>query len=154
MKQILLINFFFKTVLLYFCMFLITSSYSYAENSCIKLRFNNNYKTEFNISTSDTPQTRQKGLMFKKYLPENEGMLFIWDKPRQRHMWMKNTYISLDMIFIKDDTIIGIIKNATPESLEILTVEHPANKLLEINGGLADKYNLKKGDKFTCFTPF
>ncbi|MCP4354259.1 MAG: DUF192 domain-containing protein [Proteobacteria bacterium] len=125
---------------------------SYAEDNCSKIKFSNNNKTkaEFNISISDTPQTRAKGLMFKKQLPKNEGMMFVWDKPEQKYMWMKNTYISLDMIFIKDNTIVGIIKNTTPKSLEVLTIEHPVNKILEIKGGLSDKYSLQKGDKFTC----
>ncbi len=102
----------------------------------------------FEISIADTPEKRAKGLMHVKNMPDNNGMLFKFESPRVINMWMKNTYIPLDMIFINENHIvIGIAKNTTPHSLENISSKKPAMYVLEINGGLSDKYNIKIGDK-------
>lgn len=120
--------------------------------TCDKVKFyqGDKIKAEFKIHISDTPETRRKGLMFVKELPQDQGELFVWNDLKQRFMWMRNTYISLDMIFIKRNKVVGIIKHTTPESLKTLTVPEKVDKVLEINAGLADKFKIEKGDYFSC----
>lgn len=75
-------------------------------------------------------------------------MIFIFESPRIINMWMKNTYIPLDMIFIDENNqIIKIEKNTTPHSLEIISSDKKAIKVLEINAGLSDKFDIKIGNK-------
>jgi uncharacterized protein len=81
-------------------------------------------------------------------LPYDQGMLFPEDEPRVMSMWMKNTYIPLDMLFI--DTrgrIVCLLANATPESEKILTCDQPAKAVLEIAGGEAERRGIKVGDE-------
>ena len=103
----------------------------------------------YDIKLAINDQQREKGLMFVRHMNENFGMMFIWKNVRQRAMWMKNTYIPLDMLFIKDDTIVGIIENAEPETLKIRTVYKEVDKILEINAGQVKKYNIEVGNKVT-----
>lgn len=120
--------------------------------TCEKVKFYDGEKTKavFNVRYARTQEEKKRGLMFIKELPENQGELFVWEDYQQRFMWMKNTFISLDMIYIKDNTVVGIIKNTTPESLRTLTVPVRVNMVLEINGGLSEKYDIKTGDYFGC----
>ena len=101
----------------------------------------------FNIRIADTEARRELGLMFVTKMPSDEGMLFPEDQPQVMSMWMKNTYIPLDMLFI--DTrghIVCVIANAKPESLDILSCDKPAKAVLEINGGEAQRRGIKLGD--------
>ena len=101
----------------------------------------------FTIRIADTEARRELGLMFVTKMPSDEGMLFPEDRPQVMSMWMKNTYIPLDMLFI--DTrghIVCLIANAKPESLEILSCDKPAKAVLEINGGEAQRRGIKVGD--------
>jgi len=101
----------------------------------------------FNIRIADTEARRELGLMFVTKMPSDEGMLFPEDQPQVMSMWMKNTYIPLDMLFI--DTrghIVCLIANAKPESLDILSCDKPAKAVLEINGGEAQRRGIKVGD--------
>lgn len=101
----------------------------------------------FNIRIADTEARRELGLMFVTRMPSDEGMLFPEDQPQVMSMWMKNTYIPLDMLFI--DTrghVVCLIENAKPESLEILSCDKPAKAVLEINGGEARRRGIKVGD--------
>ena len=101
----------------------------------------------FNIRIADTEAHKELGLMFVTHLPSEEGMLFPEDKPKIFTMWMKNTLIPLDMLFI--DTrgkILCVIENATPESLDILSCPKPAKAVLEIGGGEARRRGIKVGD--------
>lgn len=92
----------------------------------------------------------QHGLMYRKQLPENEGMLFLLPNPHSMQMWMKNTLIPLDMVFIlPDHTIAMIAHNAVPESLEIIECPEPVSAVLELAGGTAERLSLKKGDRVT-----
>ncbi len=101
----------------------------------------------FNIRIADTQAHRELGLMFVTQLPSDEGMLFPEEKPQIMSMWMKNTLIPLDMLFI--DTrgkIVCLLANAKPESLEILSCDKPVKAVLEIGGGEADRRGIKVGD--------
>ena len=101
----------------------------------------------FNIRIADTEPHRELGLMFVTHLPSDEGMLFPEDRPQVMSMWMKNTLIPLDMLFI--DThgrILCLLENAKPRSLDILSCEKPAKAVLEIAGGEAQRRGIKVGD--------
>ena len=105
-------------------------------------------KEIFKAEIADTPELRQKGLMFRKELAADEGMLFDFGAPRPVHMWMKNTYISLDMIFIrKDGTVIAIGANTEPLSEAVIGVEEPVKGVLEVAAGTAARLGLKPGDR-------
>jgi uncharacterized membrane protein (UPF0127 family) len=101
----------------------------------------------FNIRIADTDQHRELGLMFVTHLPSDEGMLFPEDKPQIMSMWMKNTLIPLDMLFIDArGRIVCLLADAKPESLEILSCDKPVKAVLEIGGGEAQRRGIKIGD--------
>ena len=102
----------------------------------------------FNIEVMVTNQERALGLMFRRSLPENSGMLFIYDPPQPATMWMKNTLIPLDMVFISaDGRVHRIEENAEPFSEALIPSDGDIVAVLELNGGEADNIGLKRGDK-------
>ncbi len=102
---------------------------------------------EFEVWVADTPERAAQGLMFVSDLPENKGMVFPLDPPRVENMWMKNTYIELDMLFITSDgRVTKIIERAHPLSLDTLSSDGPVAAVLELKGGLVAKLGLKNGD--------
>ena len=104
--------------------------------------------TNFQISILKDSKSQRKGLMHVTNLPSNYGALFDFKKEKIAKMWMKNTFISLDMLFIdKNDEIIKIIKNTKPLSQDIISSKVKVAKILEINANIADKFNIKIGDK-------
>lgn len=101
----------------------------------------------FTVEIADTDELRERGLMFRQRLPEEKGMLFDFGQPRTVAMWMKNTYISLDMLFIRaDGTIAYIAENTKPKSLDTIGVQEPVLAVLELAGGTAKKKGIKAGD--------
>jgi uncharacterized protein len=101
----------------------------------------------FNIRIADTEAHRELGLMFVTHLPSEEGMLFPEDQPQIISMWMKNTLIPLDMLFIDPHgKILCLLENTKPESLEILSCPKPVKAVLEIGGGEAQRRGIKVGD--------
>ncbi len=111
------------------------------------------FKTEtgdhnFTIEVATTAREQALGLMFRRSLPENAGMLFVYDPPQPAAMWMKNTLIPLDMVFITpDSTVLRIERNTEPFSTKVIPSEGPISAVLELNAGQADKIDLKRGDK-------
>ena len=102
----------------------------------------------FNIEVATTDQERALGLMFRRSLPENSGMLFLYDQPQPAAMWMKNTLIPLDMVFISPEGKVHRIEsNAEPFSTAVIPSEGDIVGVLELNGGEAGKIGLKQGDK-------
>src|SRR5262245_31994451 len=102
----------------------------------------------FNIEVATTGQERALGLMFRRSLPENAGMLFIYDPPQPATMWMKNTFIPLDMVFISaEGTVHRIESNTEPFSTTTIPSDGDVVGVLELNAGEADKIGLKRGDK-------
>jgi len=105
-------------------------------------------KEIFKAEIADTAELRQKGLMYRKEMAADEGMLFDFGVPRPVHMWMKNTFISLDMIFIRaDGTVIAIGANTEPLSEATVGVEEPVKGVLEVVAGTAARLGLKPGDR-------
>lgn len=108
---------------------------------------NDMYSHEFDVEIADTPEKSQLGLMFRKHLDDDKGMLFLSDKKRPLYMWMKNTYIGLDMLFFDSDgKIVKIIENTTPLSLTPLSSGEPVAGVLEINAGSAKRLDIHVGD--------
>jgi uncharacterized membrane protein (UPF0127 family) len=104
------------------------------------------------IWIAETPEQRARGLMFIRQLGEYEGMLFPGREPAILRMWMKNTYIPLDMLFIGADArIIGIAERTTPLSEATISSPGPALAVLELNGGFAARHGIGTGDRFATY---
>ena len=108
---------------------------------------------------ADTPQKTEKGLMFVKQLPADEGMLFVFAQQKEQYFWMKNTLIDLDIIFLSSDGRITQLYEEvphtytyTPES-EIPVVRGSAKYVLEAAAGTITKHHLKSGDKISFSIP-
>ena len=107
----------------------------------------NNEVRNFQVELALTPEDQQKGLMNRAHLRDDSGMLFYFNESRQQSFWMKNTLIPLDLIFIKEDgTIHRIHRNAIPHDLSPIGSQGEVRAVLEINGGMADKMGIRKGD--------
>ena len=103
--------------------------------------------TMFTVEIADTEASRERGLMFRQRLPEDRGMLFDFGEPRPVSMWMKNTYIPLDMLFIRaDGTIAYIAENTVPKSLDTIGISEPVKAVLELPAGTARKKQIRAGD--------
>ncbi|MFZ9396153.1 MAG: DUF192 domain-containing protein [Erythrobacter sp.] len=101
----------------------------------------------FRVELADSPEAQRQGLMFRTELGDNEGMLFPSDVPDVRSFWMKNTPLSLDIIFIgTDGRILNVAANTTPYSLESVRSDGIASAVLELRGGRAAELGLKPGD--------
>jgi uncharacterized protein len=97
---------------------------------------------------ADTEELRNRGLMFRHILPEGHGMLFDFGKPRPAAMWMKNTYMSLDMLFIRaDGTVAAIAENTEPLSEQTISVQEPVRGVLELPSGTAKRLGIHRDDK-------
>ena len=102
----------------------------------------------FNVEVATTNQERALGLMFRRELAENAGMLFLYDRPQPAAMWMKNTILPLDMIFIAaGGTVHRIVSHTEPFSMQAISSEGDVVAVLELNAGQAAKIGLKRGDK-------
>jgi uncharacterized protein len=102
----------------------------------------------FSVELAVTEEEREKGLMFRKQVPEGYGMLFDFKQEQMVTMWMKNTYVPLDMIFIKDDgRIARIAENTKVLSEDIISSGQPVRAVLEVVAGTARKYGIAAGDK-------
>lgn len=102
----------------------------------------------FKVEMAVTDEERAKGLMYRRELPDGQGMLFDFQADREIAMWMKNTFIPLDMIFIRaDGTILRIAENTTPQSTAIIASGGAVRAVLEVIGGTARKYGIAPGDK-------
>jgi len=100
----------------------------------------------FNIWIANNDRLRQQGLMFVKDLPANAGMLFIYAQPHRISMWMKNTFIPLDMLFIRaDGRVASIVANTKPHSLDTIQATEDVVAVLELKGGTAAALNIRKG---------
>ena len=101
----------------------------------------------FNIEIAVTEKERSRGLMYRKELKQTEGMLFLYPEKQIIKMWMKNTLIPLDMIFINNNgKIIDIFKMTIPKDLTPIGPDVKLKGVLEINGGLTSYLNINKGD--------
>jgi uncharacterized membrane protein (UPF0127 family) len=101
----------------------------------------------FQVEVMRTRDELERGLMFRRFLPKDRGMLFDFKTVEPVMMWMKNTYIPLDMIFIgRSGRVVGIARDAEPLSETIIPSGAPALGVLEVNAGTASAIDLKIGD--------
>lgn len=123
-----------------------------------KLFFKPKFKTikigqaKISVEIADTPEKKAKGLSGRTSLPENQGMLFVFEKPDYYSFWMKDMFIPLDFVWISNSQVVEITQNVKPEDYQppkALTPQNEVNQVLEIKAGLAQKLNLKLGDKVT-----
>ena len=102
----------------------------------------------FSVEMATTEEEKTTGLMYRKELPDGKGMLFDFSPEQQISMWMKNTYIPLDMIFIRaDGRILRIAENTEPLSTKIISSGGLAKGVLEVIAGTAQKYGIQPGDR-------
>ena len=103
-------------------------------------------KFTYNIELAVSGEQRTRGLMFRKQMPQDYGMLFDFDRTQTVMMWMKNTFLPLDMIFMRvDGTIAHIVENTTPHSLSIISSRFPVRFVLELNAGEVARAGMKRG---------
>ena len=102
---------------------------------------------KFEVEIADDDRERAVGLMFRRSMGEDEGMLFDFGEDEPASFWMRNTYIPLDMLFIKaDGTIESIAERTTPLSEKSVPSKGPVRYVLELNGGVSDKFGIAPGD--------
>ncbi|MBP0618089.1 DUF192 domain-containing protein [Jiella mangrovi] len=103
---------------------------------------------EIMVELALTPKEREVGLMNRPEMPQDQGMLFRFDETRDVAMWMKNTLIPLDMLFMDEaGEVVTIKTNAQPLSLAIIPSGEPVRYVLELNGGAAARYGVSIGDR-------
>lgn len=102
---------------------------------------------KINLILADTPRKRNVGLMFQKHLPEDSGMIFIFDKPIKTDFWMKNTLIPLDMIVISPDLkVVDIKMNLVPMSEDPIISDALSSYVIEVNAGFCERNGIAIGD--------
>ena len=107
-----------------------------------------NGRFSFTVEIADTPDKRSQGLMFRKSMAEDAGMLFTFERDQIASFWMKNTEIPLDMLFIsRDGRIADLHRNAQPHSLRSIRSKMPVFAVLEINAGLTARLGIRVGDR-------
>jgi uncharacterized protein len=102
----------------------------------------------FTVEVAATFEQQERGLMFRRELGPDRGMIFPYDPPQVAGFWMKNTLIPLDMLFVDQrGRIINIHERAVPGSLEPIAAAAPARAVIELNGGTAARLGIKPGDR-------
>ena len=102
----------------------------------------------FRVELALTPEQQARGLMFRETLARDEGMLFHWPREQSLAMWMKNTLIPLDMLFLRSDgTIMHIHRRAVPLSTRTIRAPGRGRGVLELRGGTADRLGIAVGDR-------
>ena len=135
----------FKFIYLIFNFFLV-SFYTFSNEKIDVSIYNKNIT--FNVEVAKTIEERRIGLMYRKKLLNNEGMLFIFPREKIIQLWMKNTYIPLDVIFISENkVIVDIKKNMEKLSETIVKSKVKSRYALEFNAGLINKFDIRIGDK-------
>ena len=103
---------------------------------------------DFQVEMAETRPQQIQGLMFRRDMEQFAGMLFVYDDEAERSMWMKNTYIPLDMLFIaKDGSVVSYKERAVPGSLATISSGVPAMAVLELNSGMVSRLGIQAGDR-------
>ena len=121
---------------------------SFAENKLEKLVIQSaSGLLSFKVEVARTPDERARGLMYRKAMPVNQGMLFDFEHEQLIMMWMKNTFLPLDMLFIdKLGRILKVARKTKPLSLDVIESGRRVLAVLELNGGIADRLGIRRGD--------
>jgi hypothetical protein len=102
---------------------------------------------KFTVEVATTPAQMEQGLMFRRTMAADAGMIFDFKTPSQAAMWMKNTLIPLDMLFVdQQGHIVNIHERAVPQSLDTIGAAAPVRAVIELNGGTAEHLGIKPGD--------
>jgi uncharacterized protein len=102
----------------------------------------------FNVEIAETPGQMEQGLMFRRSLAPDAGMLFDFKQPTVATMWMRNTLIPLDMLFVdQHGLIVNIAQRAVPESDQTIAAAAPVRAVIELNGGAAERLGIQPGDR-------
>ncbi|HLL61309.1 MAG TPA: DUF192 domain-containing protein [Candidatus Nitrosocosmicus sp.] len=110
-----------------------------------KVKINNHI---FTVYIADNDEKREQGLSYIKKLPENQGMLFIYNRPDYYQFWMKDMIISLDFIYLNNKTVVDLQENISPKTYpKSFTSKKPANNIIEVSAGDIKKYSIKIGDQ-------
>ena len=108
----------------------------------------NGSKHNFLVEVARTEEEKKIGLMFRKTLAKNAGMLFLYKREALRLMWMKNTFIPLDILFIDQKGVIKrVVKRTIPHSLATISSRQSVLAVLELRGGITSSLEIKKGDR-------
>ena len=102
----------------------------------------------FNVEVAETPEQMEQGLMFRRTMAPDAGMLFDYKTPTVATMWMRNTLIPLDMLFVDGQgRIVNIHQRAVPQSLDTIAAAAPVRAVIELNGGTAARLGIAPGDQ-------
>jgi uncharacterized membrane protein (UPF0127 family) len=102
----------------------------------------------FKVEVAETPEQMTQGLMFRRSLAPDAGMLFDYKQPTAATMWMRNTLIPLDMLFVDaEGRIVNIHQRAVPQSLDVIAAAAPVRAVIELNGGTAARLGIEPGDR-------
>jgi uncharacterized protein len=102
----------------------------------------------FTVEVAETPAQMEQGLMFRRTLAPDAGMLFDYKQPMMATMWMRNTLIPLDMLFVDaQGRIVNIHQRAVPQSLDVIAAAAPVRAVIELNGGTAARLGIAPGDR-------
>ena len=113
----------------------------------INTKYDNLY---YRVEVADNQRLKSIGLMYRSSLPANQGMLLLNEKPQQLNIWMKNTFIPLDIIYIDTNGyIVRIVENAQPESTKVMPSDGRVRAVLELNAGQVQKRDIAIGDRVT-----
>ena len=132
-----------------FALFLIAAPPARADSSLEPLSFvTRGGAHAFQVEVMRTPAEQAKGLMFRRYMPDDRGMLFDFGRADIVQMWMKNTYIPLDMVFVgADGRVVSIAADTEPLSERTISSGAPATGVVELNAGAAARIGLAVGDR-------
>lgn len=147
-----------KTIIIFaLILFLIAgvAFYQFSKNSQPQIKTNGKVTIntqKFDVEVVKDSKAQQIGLTKYNSIKDNQGMFFLFDEPGRYGFWMKNMKFPIDIIFIRNDTVVSISQEAQPVDKDasnptIYTPPVPADKVLEIQSGLSKKYNIKTGDK-------
>ncbi len=111
-------------------------------------------KHRYTVEVAQSPQAQETGMMYRRSMPADHGMIFPFETARVLTFWMENTWLPLDLVFIGDDgKVVGIAADAKPMSRDLISSQVPARSVLELNGGEAARIGLRPGDKVTYKLP-
>jgi uncharacterized membrane protein (UPF0127 family) len=118
--------------------------------STVEFKGDNNTAVIVQVEVADTDSEQEYGLMNRTSMAPYHGMLFVFNDEETRSFWMKDTLISLDMVFLDSSgLIVDINKNATPLSEIVFTAKSPSKYVVEVNGGFCDLHGIRVGDNTT-----
>lgn len=117
-----------------------------AEDTVVTLTTSSGTTLTIKVEIADTAAERSRGLMNRQSLPDGEGMLFVFEEETLSSFWMKDTLLSLDILFVKEGRIVDIIENAVPNSETLLTPNTSYLRALEVPGGYSSRNGIQVGD--------